>query len=615
MKTGEYDNPDEGLEECELPRLTPADRIREWWSKATGPVYRAEHASLTQALSECVLLWMPVVLSAAVLASAVGAYFFTGWRARDLAAKAVTSAESGNFRLAAIQVESARQLRPKHPDVVKARALVASIAGDPSSVELWSEFPLDVTSLLPREMASRSESLVKFGDAVQRRQALADLDTAGLVLESDVARARLAFQSGNLQTAALYARRAVARDPAPIQKLFLARVLVARHRPFLRDAQDVQTSETRSAVEEITQLIDSMEDSKEADEARALGLAMLRPDPQSAGRWARKSWQSPIHTDPALLPAATWMIASGEMPREEVIARLRFVFAGAPLPWKAAFAEWLMTTGEARTVLQTLSARDATQHPGAFTAYTRALAREGKWESVLDLASGDANVPEPVRLVAVAYAARELRKSGQAEKAFVDALKAAASMSLLEQTLEALEGLDLEVLADQTLIALCSDAFVVDAAFAAARERFERRGRHEELGRAFENARAIAPAAPTVADYAHYSELLAGRLVDPAATSKAMAENVNRPAFRITHALALLRAGKPAEAFAVFDDFTIFFHALGPSAQAVVTSIWGAKGDAAGARELARTVDLQKISPAEYNLMSSCLHADLRAKD
>jgi hypothetical protein len=550
------------------------------------------------------LLWVPVVLPLVVAVLAIGTYVFTGWRAQDLASKAVTSAEAGNFRLAAIQIESARQLRSQHPAILKAQALVASIAGDPSSVDLWAKVPVRQAQLSPAELATRAQALVKFGNADQREQALDDLDAAGLPVKASVARTQLAFQSGSLEDAVLHAREAVAADPAPDNKLLLARALVARHRPFLRNAGENLSVQTRSAKAEASGLIDSLADTPRANDALALGLVALTSDPALCRKWANKAWETQSAANPALLPAASWLIASGEMPRNEVIAKLRFVFAGNPLPQRAALAEWLMTLGEAQIVLDTISARDAAQHPTAFIAYTKALARQGNWDDLLASASKGASVPEPVRLLAMAYAAKETRKSGMAEKATLDALKAAAGSPLLGPTLVATKGLGLDDFVDESIIEMCADAAIAAPVFAAARERFERTGRHGKLALAFDKARKASPAAESVADYGRYIDLLGGRPVDPATTAAALKSNARSPALRITHALALLRNGKPEEAFGVFDDFTLFFDTLSPSAQAVVTAIWGARGDNVGAADLARRVDTRKISPDEQSLIS-----------
>jgi len=607
MRTTNADDTDEDFHSSEIPYLTLGDRVRDWWAKATGPVYRVEHASLTEAVRERILMWIPVVLPLVVASLAMGAYIFSGWRAENLASKAVASAEAGNFRLAAIQLQSARQLRSKHPALVKAQALVSSMAGDPASVDLWAKASVDDMQLSQGEMATRAESLIKFGNSAQRERALADLDAARLPVEASVARARLAFQSGGLQSAVNHAREAVSIDPSPENKLLLARALIARHRPFLRNARENQSTETRSAIAETSCLIDVLADTPLGNEALALGLLALTTDPAMCRKWANKAWQTQSVTNPALLPAASWLIASGEMPRSEVITKLRFVFAGSPLPQRAALAEWLMTQGEAQIVLDTISARDAAQHPTAFIAYTKALARQGEWDKLLSSANEGASVPEPVRLLAVAYAAKETRKSGMAEKATLDALKAAAATSLLGPTLAATEGLELDDLVDESIIAMCADAATAGPAFAAARQRFERTGRREKLEFAFDNARKASPAAESVADYGRYVDLLAGRAVDPARTAAALESNARNPALRITHGLALLKSRKPDEAFRVFDDFTLFFDTLSPSAQAVVTAIWGARGDKAGAADLARRVDTQKISPEEQSLISAYL--------
>jgi hypothetical protein len=481
------------------------------------------------------------------------------------------------------------------------------MAGDPSCVDLWAKLPVHEAQLSPAALATRAEAMIKFGNADERAQALDDLDAAGLPVKASVARTRLAFQSGSLGEAVLHAREAVAADPAPDHKLLLARALVARHRPFLRNAKENLSAETRSAIEEASRLIDSLADTPEENDALALGLVALTTDPSMSRQWANKAWQTPSVTNPALLPAASWLIASGEMTKSDVIAKLRFIFAGSALPHRAALAEWLIAQGEAQMVLDMISARDAAQHPTAFIAYTKALARQRDWEKLLSSANQGASVPEPVRLLATAYAAKEMQKSGMAEKATLDALKAAAGTPLLAPTLKATDGLGLENLVDEYLINMCADAANVDQAFAASRQRFEAAGQHEQLGRAFRTAQKTSPEAESVADYARYLDLVAGRPVDPALTLGAVAKNERSPMARITHALALWKDGKPEEAFGVFTNFTLFFDTLSPSAQAAVTAIWGAKGDVAGAEELAQRVEVSKISTAERALLAPYL--------
>jgi hypothetical protein len=200
-----------------------------------------------------------------------------------------------------------------------------------------------------------------------------------------------------------------------------------------------------------------------------------------------------------------------------------------------------------------------------------------------------------------------MQKSGMAEKATLDALRAAAGTPLLAPTLKATDGLGLENLVDEYLINMCADAANVDQAFAASRQRFEAAGQHEQLGRAFRTAQKTSPEAESVADYARYLDLVAGRPVDPALTLGAVAKNERSPMARITHALALWKDGKPEEAFGVFTNFTLFFDTLSPSAQAAVTAIWGAKGDVAGAEELAQRVEVSKISTAERALLAPYL--------
>ena len=101
-----------------------ADLCIRWWREATGPLNRSQHRTLGAAIMRRILVWTPVLVLAAIVFGALGFYLFTGWRARDLTAKALANAESGNARFARLQLTSAARLRPDDPVVKRASALV-----------------------------------------------------------------------------------------------------------------------------------------------------------------------------------------------------------------------------------------------------------------------------------------------------------------------------------------------------------------------------------------------------------------------------------------------------------------------------------------------------------
>ena len=158
-------------------------------------------------------------------------------------------------------------------------------------------------------------------------------------------------------------------------------------------------------------------------------------------------------------------------------------------------------------------------------------------------------------------------------------------------------------LADATLVKLCTDPGQADYIFAVSRDRFARRGRFASLRAAYAKASAAAPDGPAVRDYGRYEQLCAGMPVDPDETAASLAAHPTDVDHRMTHALALLRAGRAGDAWAVFDDFTVFYHELSPGHQAVIAAIAAAKGDHALAVQAARKIDVNMLAPGEYLLV------------
>ena len=86
-----------------------ADFFIRWWGEATRPIKRDYSMTPFRAILRRVMLWVPVAVLAAALLGGAGFYFFTGWRASDLAPKAVENARVGNLPMARLQTASALQ--------------------------------------------------------------------------------------------------------------------------------------------------------------------------------------------------------------------------------------------------------------------------------------------------------------------------------------------------------------------------------------------------------------------------------------------------------------------------------------------------------------------------
>jgi hypothetical protein len=158
---------------------------------------------------------------------------------------------------------------------------------------------------------------------------------------------------------------------------------------------------------------------------------------------------------------------------------------------------------------------------------------------------------------------------------------------------------------------------VADEAFRMTRDRLSRRGPSARalLAEAHSRAVASAPNAISAQDYARYLQLLApakedeteeeaaARAVSIEETAQAVAAAPTDPAVRATHALALLKAGRPQEALGAFDDLTVFFRRVPPALQAVICRILAESGQKAAAIQAMQIIDREALNTGEDGLL------------
>jgi predicted Zn-dependent protease len=91
--------------------------------------------------------------------------------------------------------------------------------------------------------------------------------------------------------------------------------------------------------------------------------------------------------------------------------------------------------------------------------------------------------------------------------------------------------------------------------------------------------------------------------VSPEETVLAVAAVPTDPAVRATHALALLRVGRPHEALAAFDDLTVFFNRVPPALQAVICRVLAEVGQKAAALQAVQGIDREALTNDEKRLL------------
>ena len=546
-----------------------------------------------------------------VVIAAAGWYFFTGWRARDLASKARENFEKGNYRMAWLQLQSARDLRAGDTEVLRAGALLEAKFGRPEALSTLQELERR-GPLREEDLQEKARMAMRFGSEEEFEQAVQKLEAMGAAEDAVPLRTARAALRGDTDRAIAEARRAAETSGSPAAKLELARLLGKRHGHMLRN-YGRPAAEDIPALEEIVQIIDSLQSGEMAEPALALGLGAMATDEQTKKRWAAAGMKNADPANPALLPAAEYLVRSGTITAQEMQAQLRPLYDNAPLDQRADFSLWLSRQGLPKEGLTLITAQEAADDLSAFLARTDALARLSNWQGVLQATESAEKVPDSMRQLtrvwAVVNSGDPVSMRSALASAVESAVQAAARERQLRPMLDSLDSLGAGPVANAELLELCANPEVADTAFTLLRERVGSSDGTAALEPAYARALAAAPGAPSVIDHGRYLELFRGLRVEPEDTAAAIASRPSEIPPRITHALLMLRRNDPAAAKAAFDDVTVFYDQMAPAHQAVVASFTAGTGDAKMAGLMRSVINTNVLTPGELAVLDQWVPA------
>lgn len=544
-----------------------------------------------------------VVLVVLGVAGALGYEVFAGWRARDLAAKAKENFEKANYRMAWLQINSAKDLRPDEPAVLRVLGQIEGAMGRANALDYYAKLS-QKSELTPEDLLARAEIAGRFGNDDQFAEAAGALEKSGRVTEAGQLRAARKLRRGDVDRAIGEARAAVTASDDPALKLTLARLLARRYGPEFGPGL-TPSSEAMAGADEVVDLVDQLLETAQRKPALAFALNEVNTSPEIRLRWANVAMEKVETDNPALLPAAAVLVRSGQKTPQQIHEQLRPVFDAAPLERRAAYVLWLTGAGMPKEAVTMITAQEAGESTAAFGARTEALFGSGSLDAVLDAVESGGNVDDDVRLAVKARAEYARGRGAQGGSAALrEAMHAAARKGRLELILPAGESLGASPVVDEKLVELCGDPALSDYVFRIARDRFSRSGRASLLAAAHERALAASPESPAVLDYQRYLALTESSPVgldETAAAAGAEPANVN---FRITHALNLLRNGKPQEALEAFDTITVFADRLPPGQLAVIAAVLAANNDVVRARAAAAMIEPGRVLPGEYALIA-----------
>ena len=554
-------------------------------------------------------LWLIVLV--AIVAGVGGFYLFTNWRARDLATKAQENFRQGNFRMAWLQMQSARELRPEDVEVLRAGALLEAKFGRPEALATMQD--LEKKGVLGEdEIREKANMAVRFGNEEEFEQAVGKLEAMDTENAYSLRAAR-ADMRGDIDRAIVEARRALEASDNPEAKLDLARLLGKRHGHVLRNLGR-PAPEDVPALKEVVQIIDSLQSSELAETALALGLGTAAADANTKKKWAEAGMKNVSPSNPALLPAAEFLAQSGAVSAQDLRDRLRPIYDSASLSQRADFALWLSRQGMPKEAIAMVTTQEAADDMSAFLARTDGLARLANWRGILEATTDAEKVPDSIRYLTRAWAVMNLEdetgKQRALEAAVEAAVQAAAKEKQLRPMISSLDSIGAGAIAEAELARLCANAGTADTAFSLLRERIGKTAGTAALEAVYQSAKAAAPGAPSVLDHGRYLELFRALQLTEADTAAAIANQPSEISPRITQALFMLRKNNPAAAKATFDDVTVFFDQMIPAHQVVVAAFTAGTGDQKLARLMRGSINTAVLTSGEKAVLDEWVPAE-----
>lgn len=521
---------------------------------------------------------------------------FRSWRATHLAGEAIVSLEKGEAEAAQAKVGAAYQLAPRNFTVLRAAARVTSAQRDPQAINFYQSLA-DSGTATGEDYVGFAESALNAGRfelfETNIRLAIEHLPPADVRVERLLG--RYALVNGDFAAATTAFRLIAEADPhSATAKLDLAGALLATPElsaqrtapPIVEEAIRMQPDLTTSGLRMLAAATGLPRDTRLDAISRLLALDTLTFDEQLDVR------RMEISVDPSR--------------GENVIDIVIQTAAGADSERRAAIARWLVHLGRNESALELLPLREAQGRMDWFLIWLDATAGLGRWNEVeRALSPTDAALPPSVRELFLGRSLAAQGKPGSTthyEKAIT---AASGDLDRLIYLAGYFNTIDQPGLAERTLNRIAEEPAAARTAFEALIGLHRRQQNTPALLAVLERMERRWNTDPVVMNDLLYVRLLTDRNFVQAAEAARIAATKNPGVlpFQITHALGLLRLGRPAEAMSLFEGSNLQLAQMLPQQRAVFAAILAANGDESSARDVARLIDRGALLPEEIALL------------
>jgi tetratricopeptide (TPR) repeat protein len=405
-------------------------------------------------------------------------------------------------------------------------------------------------------------------------------------------------------------REAVAVDESGEAGMYLARFLTSRR----------LNAQTAPEILEILRKTSGRKEQMGA-EALALGISSgVVPPAEMAG------WISSLRSHPKVSERGLILADEAEMrvrpeTKSQVVDQLAKRLQGKPLLERLQGMALAIQVGEPQTAVSLINPTEAASYAGIFQMWLDALAVQNRWAEILDVLGREGQpLPEYQKGLYTGRALVALGKTAEGQRAYGKALEEAfpkreeflVAVAYLGQAGE-------DDLFEQGLRKALEDAEgrteVMKAVVPAVAGRLDA----ARTRRIYEIAAALPGAGEDLIlqNDLDYLSLVLGQPVDVRVLAERSRANPRDFSFRVTHALALLRAGNAKQALQELEDCEpdVVVESLVPSQRMVVASALAAAGKTREAEYVAATILPASLSGQEAAFLMEQLGKALPAQN
>ena len=515
-------------------------------------------------------------------------------QSRKLTDMAANYLKEGKAEEARMGLETALRLDPRNAKALRMIAGLRRAQGaDPEALDAMRRLAESGQMSLD-DLVIYAQMAARAGDLALAERLANNAGRGGNTVLRHMLRAELGAAKNDPEAVEKELRAAAEADESGQSKLALARFLVQRR----------LNAET---APEVLAMLRSLSSKNDALGAEAIGMILAAGlVPQSEVEVLVKAIRQHPATNPRLLILAdSTEVALNPTQKAEVVRRTAERLKGAPMEQRVEAMVWAMRLGEPATASALITPEEASKEAKVYSLWLDSMAQQNRWVEITAQLSKEGS-PLPAYLQGL-YAGRALVAAGRGNEGRAEYAKALQTASpKREEFLQAVAYLGAageDGLFEQGLRKALEKPDDAQAVMRAVVPAVAMRRDAAQTLKVYEIA-ASAPALKndlTLQNDIDYLALMLGRPVDARAIAQRSESNPRDFAFRVTYALALLKAGDGRKALEVLENCEPDVHvvSLPPHHKAIVAAAMASAGKQKEALQVAYQIAPMAFSQQE----------------